>query len=83
MVRFPGGAVEIGTDDRSAAYDNERPRARGRACAPFWIDAHPVTNRDYLVFIAAGGYERRSYWSEAGWRWRDGVRSAARPKYWP
>ena len=33
MVRFPGGPVEIGTDDRSAAYDNERPRARGRARA--------------------------------------------------
>src|ERR687896_192407 len=26
MVRFPGGPVEIGTDDRSEAYDNERPR---------------------------------------------------------
>jgi iron(II)-dependent oxidoreductase len=26
MVRFPGGPVEIGTDDRGAAYDNERPR---------------------------------------------------------
>jgi iron(II)-dependent oxidoreductase len=25
MVRFPGGPVRIGTDDRSAAYDNERP----------------------------------------------------------
>src|SRR5262249_10483003 len=26
MVLFPGGSVEIGTDDRSCAYDNERPR---------------------------------------------------------
>ncbi|MGH7507762.1 MAG: DinB family protein, partial [Longimicrobiales bacterium] len=26
MVCFPGGEVTIGTDDRSAAYDNERPR---------------------------------------------------------
>ena len=26
MVRFPGGSVEIGTHDRSTAYDNERPR---------------------------------------------------------
>src|SRR5918994_1349068 len=25
MVLFPGGSVEIGTDDRSEAYDNERP----------------------------------------------------------
>src|SRR6476660_6066511 len=26
MVAFEGGRVTIGTDDRSAAYDNERPR---------------------------------------------------------
>src|SRR3954465_8223541 len=28
MVRFDGGGLDIGTDDRSAAYDNERPRQR-------------------------------------------------------
>jgi gamma-glutamyl hercynylcysteine S-oxide synthase len=80
MVRFPGGRVEIGTDDRSAAYDNERP-AHAVELAPFWIDAHPVTNQDFLVFIASGGYETREYWSEAGWRWRTeaGLRA---PKYW-
>ncbi len=80
MVCFPGGAVELGTDDRSAAYDNERP-AHTVELAPFWIDAHPVTNQDFLAFIAAGGYESREHWSEAGWRWR--VESGAgAPKYW-
>src|SRR5690242_18147530 len=49
MVWFPGGRVEIGTNDRLAAYDNERP-AHGVELAPFWIDAHPVTNQDFLVF---------------------------------
>jgi iron(II)-dependent oxidoreductase len=80
MVRFPGGRVEIGTDDRSAAYDNERP-AHAVELAPFWIDAHPVSNQDFLVFIASGGYETREYWSEAGWHWRTeaGLRA---PKYW-
>ena len=80
MVRFPGGQVRIGTDDRSAAYDNERP-AHAVELAPFWIDAHPVTNQDLMVFIAAGGYETPEYWSEAGWRWRTeaGLRA---PKYW-
>ena len=80
MVRFPGGRVVIGTDDRSAAYDNERP-AHAVELAPFWIDAHPVTNQDFMVFIAAGGYETPQYWSEAGWRWRTeaGLRA---PKYW-
>ena len=80
MVRFPGGRVEIGTGDRSAAYDNERP-AHAVEVAPFWIDAYPVTNADYLVFIGAGGYDTPEYWSEAGWRWRTETDVKA-PKYW-
>ena len=80
MVRFAGGRVTIGTDDRSTAYDNERP-AHGVDVAPFWIDTHPVTNRDFLIFIAAGGYESPEHWSEAGWRWRT-ESAAVAPKYW-
>jgi iron(II)-dependent oxidoreductase len=80
MVRFPGGVVEIGTDDRSAAYDNERPRHRVEI-APFHIDVNPVTNGDFLVFIAAGGYGTREYWSEAGWKWLN-ESGASAPKYW-
>ena len=80
MVRFPGGAVEVGTDDRSAAYDNERP-AHTVELPPFLIDQYPVSNQDFLVFIAAGGYETREHWSEAGWQWR--TESGARaPKFW-
>ncbi len=80
MVRFPGGAVEIGTDDRSEAYDNERPRHRVDV-RPFLIDAYPVTNADYLAFIAAGGYQRAELWSEAGRRWLE-ESAAGAPKYW-
>ena len=80
MVRFPGGAVTIGTDDRSAAYDNERPRHTVEV-ASFLIDVNPVTNGDFLVFIAAGGYATREYWSEAGWRWLADAGASA-PRYW-
>ena len=55
MVRFPGGTVRIGTDDRSAAYDNERLRHKVRI-APFDIDETPVTNGAYLEFMNDGGY---------------------------
>src|SRR5256885_803816 len=41
MVSFPGGRVTIGTDDRSAAYDNERPRHHVDL-RPFLIDRDPV-----------------------------------------
>ena len=80
MVRFPGGPVEIGTDDRAAAYDNERPRHVVQV-APFWMDVDPVTNGDYLAFIEAGGYARREHWSEGGRRWLE-ESGATAPKYW-
>ncbi len=80
MVRFPGGVVEIGTDDRTAAYDNERPR-HSVELPPFWIDAAPVSNGEYLEFMDTDGYGRRELWSEAGWGWLQeaGVRA---PKGW-
>jgi dienelactone hydrolase len=30
--------------------------------APFLMDRHPVTNREFKVFVDAGGYERAEYW---------------------
>jgi iron(II)-dependent oxidoreductase len=80
MVLFPGGPAEIGTHDRACAYDNERPRHLVDV-SPFLIDVDPVTNRDLLRFIAAGGYKTAEWWSEAGWRWRQEAGAIA-PKYW-
>ena len=80
MVRFPGGRVPIGTDDRRVAYDNERPR-HDVELAPFRIDVTPVTNTQYVAFIEDGGYTRRELWSAAGWAWRDADNAVA-PKYW-
>lgn len=79
-VRFPGGEVEIGTDDRSAAYDNERPRHRV-SLAPFHIDVAPVTNGEFLAFMEDGGYARRELWREDGWRFVREQRIES-PKYW-
>lgn len=80
MVRFPGGEVTIGTMDRSAAYDNERPRHRVRL-APFEIDVAPVSNGRFLEFMRGGGYAERRFWSDAGWAWLSEAGLDA-PKYW-
>jgi iron(II)-dependent oxidoreductase len=80
MVRFPGGDVPIGTDDRSTAYDNERPR-HIVPVAPFRIGVHPVTNGEYADFIRDGGYTTRSLWSDDGWRWL-AESGATAPKHW-
>jgi len=80
MVRFPGGRVAIGTDDRRVAYDNERPRHQIDSAA-FDIDVTPVTNGAYLEFIGAGGYASSRWWSPEGWAWRAESQVEA-PKHW-
>lgn len=80
MVRFPGGTVTIGTNDRSAAYDNERPK-HNVELRSFLIDRAPVSNASFLEFMEDGGYTRREVWSEAGWAWLQEARVTA-PKYW-
>jgi iron(II)-dependent oxidoreductase len=80
MVRLPGGNVDIGTDDRSSAYDNERPR-HSIELPSFWIDRAPVTNGEFADFIDAGGYTTRKFWSEAGWAWVT-TSAVGAPLYW-
>ncbi len=80
MVRFPGGEIAIGTDDRSRAYDNERPMHR-IALSPFFIDVAPVSNSDFEQFIGAGGYHRDEFWTIAGREWR-AESGAIAPEYW-
>jgi iron(II)-dependent oxidoreductase len=69
----PAGPFLMGTDDRTFAYDNERPQ-HVVELPRYRIDLAPVTNGQYLAFMRDGGYRRRECWSEAGWRW---LRAAA------
>ncbi len=80
MIAFDGGRVTIGTNDRSAAYDNERPQ-HGVDLRPFLIDRDSVTNARYLEFVSDNGYQRAELWSEAGRRWL-AESAAVAPKYW-
>jgi iron(II)-dependent oxidoreductase len=80
MVRVDAGEFLMGAGDSGFAYDNERPRHEVRLDA-FEIDRLPVTNGDFLAFIDAGGYERREWWSEEGWAWREAER-VERPLFW-
>jgi iron(II)-dependent oxidoreductase len=80
MVRVDGGRCLIGTDPDVFAYDNERPRFEIDVPA-FEIDRLPVTNGDYIDFVAKGGYFRPEWWSDEGWAWRE-TEGIERPHYW-
>jgi len=47
----------------------------------YYIDIYPVTNAQYEKFIAAEGYEKREYWTDEGWSWKN-RRSITKPNYW-
>jgi formylglycine-generating enzyme required for sulfatase activity len=52
MVWIPGGRFRMGSDRH---YPEEAP-ARLVAVDGFWIDAHPVTNRDFTRFVEETGW---------------------------
>lgn len=79
-VVVPGGPFEMGTDTDAWALDNERP-AHTVDVPEFAIDTVPVTNADYLRFIADGGYDRSELWTERGWQHRVDAQLTA-PQFW-
>src|SRR5215208_4730004 len=69
-VEVPAGECTIGAGRFGFAYDNERPRHR-TALPAFQIGRTPVTNATWLSFTEGGGYERREWWSDEGWSWKE------------
>ena len=61
----------MGAGQEGFAYDNERPR-HVVELAPFQIARLPVSCGSWMEFVQSGGYERREWWSPAGWRWLEG-----------
>jgi iron(II)-dependent oxidoreductase len=79
MVFMPGAEIQVGYDGVDA-FDNEQPPLIVQI-ESFYIDAHPVTQRQFRSFIAAGGYHTPELWSPEGWAWRCKAK-VERPLYW-
>jgi len=69
-IGLPAGRFAQGAGDGSFAYDNERPRHDVELPA-FRIARRPVTNASWMRFSEGGGYERREWWSDEGWAWKE------------
>ncbi|MCW3797840.1 ergothioneine biosynthesis protein EgtB [Sphingomonas sp. BN140010] len=79
-LRGREGIVEIGAAEGGFAFDCERPRYRVLLGA-HEIAHRPVTNGEWLQFIADGGYRTASLWLSDGWAWVQAERVEA-PLYW-
>jgi ergothioneine biosynthesis protein EgtB len=80
-IEIPAGCATLGLPrDAPFGWDNEFD-AHPVDVPAFAIDRYKVTNRDYLAFVEAGGYQDPSLWSAAAWQWK-GERNISRPAFW-
>jgi ergothioneine biosynthesis protein EgtB len=79
-VRLSGGIHEIGFSGSGFAFDNEGPRHR-TLLRDFEMAAYPVSNGEYLEFMADGGYTRPEFWLSMGWDFLN-AHNVRAPAYW-
>ena len=68
-LEVPAGAFSMGASADGFAYDNERPCHIVELPA-FALARSPVSNASWMTFSEGGGYERREWWSDEGWAWK-------------
>ncbi len=82
MIEIPSGAAVLGLPRNGDAFgwDNEYEQCSVDVPA-FAIDRFKTTNAEYLEFVRAGGYDRREFWSDADWEWKQANR-ISHPAFW-
>jgi ergothioneine biosynthesis protein EgtB len=85
-IEIPAGLVTLGLSRDSGLFgwDNEF-EAHTVQVPAFAIDQFKVTNRQYLEFIAARGYETHEFWGDneksENWNWKS-ERGISHPAFW-
>jgi ergothioneine biosynthesis protein EgtB len=80
IIRMDEGIYEIGFAGETFCFDNEMGRHKIYLNS-FEIENHPVSNREYLLFMEAGGYTDFTHWHAEGWEWVQ-QQQAKSPLYW-
>jgi len=76
FVRVPAGTFRMGDAASRFAYDNERPWWDATT-GEYELGRYPVTNAEFVQFVAAGGYLDPKTWSPEGWSWKQEAALAA------
>jgi len=74
------GTYTVGHEGEGFSFDNEHGRHKIYLQAAEIMD-RLVTNREYLEFIEAGGYENFRHWLSEAWEWVNANEIKA-PAYW-
>ena len=79
-LEIPAGNFIVGARENGFVYDNEIP-AHEQFIPAFRLDCFLTTNAEIAEFIAEKGYERKEFWSEEGWQFRE-KENWNTPLYW-
>ena len=82
MIKVPAGIATLGLNRESGVFgwDNEFQSHTVNVPA-FEIDRYMITNRQFMEFVKASGYENRSLWNDSDWDWRN-AHSITHPVFW-
>ncbi|MGK7888181.1 MAG: 5-histidylcysteine sulfoxide synthase [Leptolyngbyaceae cyanobacterium] len=82
MISVPGGVVNLGKVPDAPTYGWDIDYGhRLVEVQPFQVSPFLVTNREFLAFVEAGGYQTPDYWSEVAWTWVQ-QHQVQHPKFW-
>ena len=79
-ITIEAGMYQIGYEGEGFCFDNELGKHEVYL-QKYAIDQNLVTNREYLAFIEAGGYQQFQHWLSEAWSWVNDNNISA-PEYW-
>jgi len=81
-IEIPAGTTTLGLSRAEGRFgwDNEYESC-ALAVPAFEIDKYQVTNRQYLDFMDAGGYETQAFWGNEDWDWKTN-QGISHPVFW-
>jgi formylglycine-generating enzyme required for sulfatase activity len=71
--------IEAAGDSFSMGDGTYGPNVMQTISYKFDISKYLITNGQFALFVADGGYSEQSYWTENGWKWKGNRRQ---PAYW-
>lgn len=82
LIPVAGGTVHLGKPQDSPTYGWDIDYGdRTIRVEPFQVSKYLITNREFLEFVKAEGYNNPTYWSAAAWQWKT-QHSVNHPKFW-
>lgn len=81
LVHVPAGPFLMGgrTPDSLSLGINEPQHTL--TLPDYWIGKVPITNAQFRPFVESDGYQNQSYWTVAGWAWRE-QEGISEPLFW-